>query len=324
MEPDFRKGVVALKYLSWGLAGFALLWSLLPYVFAESTFVHTQTYAVVIVIVLFVMVRMVIMHLKAGTELIAPREETIALAGVSLASIAALLCCLLAPATIEITGSAGQTIALAEHAASLQFPIAAVAPADLGDMHVQLQIGAGRTLSIGSHVPLLVGDSMFFLHAKTVATIKVRGAGGDTLTITQPAGSAFLSPMLVFPKMTSIAELTLPSDEFAIPARDHMVRAFLVTSALMRDPRIAKMSNGTPGVLFSVDDAGGKPLDHGIGFAADGLPEQLADVVLTPKLGYFPNVNIASVPQPLAVLIGIVAYVFGAGTLAFRLRSNAT
>lgn len=312
-----------MKYFPWVLSGCALLWALLAYVLAQTAFIHTQTYAVVLVIVLFVMVRMVVMQLKAGTALIAPREETIALAGVSLASVAALLCCLLAPETVHLAGAPGKSIAIADHGVTVQFPLTASALNDLNNLHVQLRVSAERTIDVGARMPSILGDMMLTLHPKAVATIETRGLGGNVLTMTQPTGDAFLSPILFFPKVTSIAGLKLPSDTFAVPARNRTVRAFLVTKSLMQDARVARMSKSQPGVLFSVDDANGKPVGHAIGFAADGLPQQLADLVLTPKIGLFPDVAVSSVPSPIPMLIGIVAYFFGGAVLWYRLREQA-
>ena len=185
---------------------------------------------------------------------------------------------------------------------------------------LSLSAADDRRLTLEGQRPLLLRDRLISAEPHLVATIEAWGMGGDRLTITQPLGSRFLSPMLTFPSTMEVAGFPLASDLFAIPARGRTVRAFLVTSTLMRDSRIARMSGGRAGVLWVVEDRGGRGLAHGIGFAADGSPTRLADVVLMPHLGLFPALRVASVPEPLPMIIGLTAYVMGGATLAYRRR----
>lgn len=304
----------------WLLGGLGALWALSAYPLANSPWLHTEKYAIVALLLLALLVRLVVLRLRAGAALDAPREETIAHAGVALALCAALLCCLLAPEPRLWEGMPTQSLDLGGEGLQALFPAGAVALDAPQTMRLGLSAAGDRRLTLEGQRPLLIRDRILSVEPHVVATIEARGMGGDRLTITQPLGSRFLSPMLTFPSTTEVAGLPLPTDLFAIPAHGRTVRAFLVTTALMRDSRIARMSGGRAGVLWAVEDRNGRSLVHGIGFAGDGSPTRLADVVLMPHLGLFPALRVASVPEPLPMIIGLTAYVMGGATLAYRRR----
>jgi hypothetical protein len=309
-----------VKYGGWLLGGLGALWALSAYPLANSTFLHTEKYAVVTLIFLALLVRLVVMRLRRGAASDAPREETIAEAGVALALCAALLCCLLAPEPRLFRGTPAQSLDLGGEGLQALFPTGVVALDAPEAMRVSLIAASDRRLTMEGQRPLLLRDRILSAEPHVIATVEARGMGGDRLTVTQPLGTAFLSPMLTFPTTTEVLGLPLPSDFFTIPSLGRTVRAFLVTSELMRDPRVARVSGGRAGVLWAVEDASGRVLAHGIGFAADGSPLKLAGVVLTPHLGLFPALRVASVPEPMPMIIGVTAYVMGGATLVYRRR----
>ncbi len=290
-----------MERVVWIFAGLALVWSWLTYPLAQSNFVHTETYASVLIVAIWILVQRVVGQVKAGAAAQAPREESVALSGAALACIAALLCCLLAPEAVERVGSPGSTVRLTGTQADLRFPLSAV-------MQVQLDFPNGRDLGIDAGIPRIVGDQMFSLQPHPAATIEARLADGAPLTITQPFGPRFLSPILLFPKTTTIAGLSLPADTFALPARERTVRAFFLGPTQLHDPRIARLNAGRTGLLLVMDDPHGNPVPRGIAFVPGGTPVLLDGVLMSASVASYPSVIIASLPAPLPMLIGTAAY----------------
>ncbi len=143
---------------------------------------------------------------------------------------------------------------------------------------------------------------------RTVVRLEARDAHGGTLTITQPTGEAFLSPVLLMRSKQTIDGLTLPYDSFAVPALHRQIKAVLF------DPADAsRMSSLAPGysVLFDLQDDAQRQVPGGIGVAHDGETKNFGNLQLRPTVLQYPGVRVISVPDVRAVLAGSLIAIAG-------------
>ena len=66
---------------------------------------------------------------------------------------------------------------------------------------------------------------------RTVVAVKAFDARGNHLTITQPQGAVFLSPVLMMQHEQTISGLRVPFDSFNVPAAQRVVKALLFSPA---------------------------------------------------------------------------------------------
>jgi hypothetical protein len=146
---------------------------------------------------------------------------------------------------------------------------------------------------------------------RTVVAVDARDARGNHLTITQPSGSAFLSPVLLMQQTQTIDGLTLPFDSFALPGMHRLVKAVLFTEQEAASlPTLAAQGQGAV-VLFDMEDESGNELPHAIAIARDGKAAVIQGIRLTPTLIDYPAVLAVSVPDVPVVAIGILAAIGG-------------
>lgn len=141
---------------------------------------------------------------------------------------------------------------------------------------------------------------------RTVVEVQARDARGGRLTITQPTGSAFLSPVLLMQQQQTIFGLSLPYDSFALPAVHRLAKAVLFSrdqaAAL---PALAAI--GGPVVLFDLEDETGAAIPHGIGIAGDGRTVTIDGVRLEPNVRSYPAIEVIAIPDLAVVALGILA-----------------
>ncbi len=168
-----------------------------------------------------------------------------------------------------------------------------------------------------------LGTSILYTQPQRAAYIVARTQGGDRLTVTQPAGSAFLSPVLLFPKEQKIGTKTYRYDQFALPAEHRVINALYFSAAdlAISGHGPAGLAKGTDAVLFGVNnDAGGSVA---LGFAQSGKDTLVGDIRLTPYIGTYPALVIASGPEPTTLAIGLAIVVAGLVWFAIRFRATA-
>jgi hypothetical protein len=160
-------------------------------------------------------------------------------------------------------------------------------------------------------VPMRSYSGAFLLRPqpRTVVGVDVADAAGRHLTTTQPNGTAFLSPVLLMQASQSFGGFDLPYDTFAVPAARRIVKAVLLTpEAIANMPAL----NGTPAaVLFDVEDEREAQVARGIGVARDGVPIALGGLRLRANLLNYPAIELIALPNPLVVLLGLIATVVG-------------
>ncbi|MGH7714889.1 MAG: hypothetical protein ACREML_02720 [Vulcanimicrobiaceae bacterium] len=157
-----------------------------------------------------------------------------------------------------------------------------------------------------------IGALLFTGESMPVAYVEAFGNGSDHLTVTQPDGTTFLSPFLLFRTRQDIAGGMHPIDGFAVPAVNRTVKAVYFTPSDLSRLNVhpPPTAEGLPGILFDVFDA---RANHslGIGVAISGVETEIGGVRLRATLGTYPQLVIASAPQPYVLLFGLLLIVAG-------------
>ena len=235
----------------------------------------------------------------------------IALGGV-IAAVATAASGLLSPDNRTVVGAPGQRVRVDELGASLVFPpaTATAESAALGDVLIDRTGRAPASLGRGR----LAGAFALRPQSRTVVFVDARNLRGAHLTVTQPSGAVFLSPVLLMQQHQTIAGFDVPFDTFAVPAAHRLVRAVLFT------PQQAALMHGLEGgtgaaVLFAVDDESDRPLPRGVDAVRNGAAVGIDGLLLRPFVFEFPAVEIVSIP-PLPAAIAAAVLVLGGLLLA--------
>lgn len=234
--------------------------------------------------------------------------------GAALAALAAAASGLLAPDNRSVVGAPGQMVRVDELGGVLQFPpVGARGDATPSGTAVMLE-RAGRPAVAVSERARNVGT--FVLHAvpRQVVYTEARDSSGGTLTITQPSGSSFLSPVLLMQQRQTIAGLDVPFDSFAVPSAHRSVKAVLFSAQEAATMRGLQGGAPSPAVLFAVDDESGRPLPRAIAVARSGSTVSVGGLRLYASVLSYPAVEIVASPAlgavvaaALLVLGGLIA-----------------
>lgn len=228
------------------------------------------------------------------------RKRNLAMAlGAAVVGCAAIANGLFAPDNHTVVGAPGQRVRVDDLGGSLAFPFT--------------QPGGGLQKVEFLGPPL----TTFVLResARTVVYVEARDPRGNHLTVTQPSGSAFLSPVLLMQQQQQIAGLTLPFDSFAVPAVHRIVKAVLFS------PQQAAMLRGIEGlatsaVLFAVDDDNDRPLPGAIALCPDSQSVSVGGISLRANVLSYPAIEVVAIPSLVAVVLGTL-FVLG-GFIAMR------
>lgn len=157
-----------------------------------------------------------------------------------------------------------------------------------------------------------LGALLFTGESMPVAYVEAFGDGGNHLTVTQPTGTTFLSPFLLFRSQQEIAGGMHRIDGFALPAANRNVKVvYFAASDLSRlDLKLPPSAAGKPAILYDVFDARANQ-SLGIGVAVSGVETEIGGVRLRATLGTYPQLVVASAPQPYVLLLGLVLIVAG-------------
>jgi hypothetical protein len=231
--------------------------------------------------------------------------------GTVMVAVAVVSSGLLAPDNHSVVGAPGQSVRSDELGGSLVFPfVGQGAP-----QPVVLERG-GNAQTI-ENVRL---DGSFLLHAvpRTVVAVEARDTRGGRLTITQPTGSVFLSPVLLMQGTQNLAGMSVAFDSFAVPAAHHVVKAVLFTPD--QTVRLPAATSGYA-VLFDVEDDAGNEAPHGIGLARDGVLVTLGGLQLRPHVLTYPAIDVIAIPDVTVTIAGILlALLSGAAAVFFESR----
>jgi hypothetical protein len=227
-------------------------------------------------------------------------------AGTAVAGLAAVASGLLGPDNQTFVGAPGQRMHV-ESLGVLVFPIASSEAPPSVPIVLEQRFGAmalgERARNSGSFILWTVPHSVVYVEARDLR--------GNTLTVTQPSGSAFLSPVLLMEHRQTIAGMDLPFDSFNVPAARRIVKAvmFDADEAAMLLHGGAQL--GAPAVLFAVDDENERALPHGIGLSAAGRAVRTDGLSLRGIVESYPAVEVVAAPNLLASAFGIALALAG-------------
>ncbi len=249
----------------------------------------------------------------------APKDAAaalVALMGTVAIGAAGIASGLFAPDDATVIASPGTSVPVADLGGALVFPLVAPTASDAAVI-VQL-VRRASSLNIAPNGARFAGAFRLQQVYRPVVEIEAATPAGSHLTITQPTGSAFLSPVLTLANQQTIAGMNLPFDTFAVPAVHRIVHAVLFDAQ-----HLAMLHNVNAGessaVLFDVDDDTGRSLPHGIRLVLDGERVAVGGLLLRPTVHSYPAVRIVAVPLPLLVVVGL-ALIAAATAYAIGLR----
>ncbi len=220
--------------------------------------------------------------------------------GLGILAAAVIACGLLAPDPQIVVGAPGSSVRVDSLARNVEFPALSSSQTAISPVSASFLVRA---------IP------------RTVVAMQAFDARGGPLTITQPSGSAFLSPVLLMQARQTIAGLNLPYDSFAVPAMHRVIKAVLFTAQEAAALRGLHGSSGQPAVLFDVEDRGERSLSHGLAIARNGETIAVAGVTLRPNVVKYPAIDVIAIPNLIVVIIGLTATAVGAVLLRTPLRS---
>jgi len=228
------------------------------------------------------------------------RAAIVALAfGTATVAVAGAASGLLGPDDQTVVGAPGQRVKV-EGLGTLAFPFfgqSSVVP------DVVLERPPSSALTIGGSAR---DTGSFILRSvpRDVAYVEARDPRGGRLTVTQPTGGVFLSPVLLMQHRQSLAGLDLPFDSFNVPAARRVVKAVLFTPAQAAMLLHGRDRPGEAAVLFAVDDENERLLPHAIALSAGGQPVRVGGLVLRATVQSYPAIEVVSTPNLIATALG--------------------
>jgi hypothetical protein len=208
---------------------------------------------------------------------------------------------LLAPDNVTIVGAPGERIRVDDLGGALVFPLAAAMSANAPPVILERPAHAPATIAARSRN---IGSFILRTLPRDVIYVEVHDLQGNHLTVTQPAGRAFLSPVLLMEQRQTIAGMDLPFDSFNVPAQRRVVKAVLFSPAQAAMLLHGTAGMGRPAVLFAVDDENDRPLPHAIGLAVGGASVRAGGLLLGATVLTYPTVEIVAAPALFAVALG--------------------
>lgn len=244
----------------------------------------------------------------------APRARwaTIAIVfGTAIVGFAGMLSGLFAPDNQTFVGAPGQRIRVAS-LGTLAFPLASLGATATS---VSLERPLHGKVEVGER-PSDAGSFILRSVQRSVVWVEARDPRGNRLTVTQPTGAVFLSPVLLMEHRQTIEGMDLPFDSFTVPAARRVVKTVLFSSA-----QAAALSHGPAAsgaaVLFAVDDENERPLPNAIALSADGKAVAIGSLSLRGVVAQYPAVEVVAAPNLVATILGGLLVV--GGTLALLL-----
>lgn len=279
---------------------------------------HGWQYALALALVLAVTLTYVVPAAR-GADGRLGRPLALALAGLALVGAGGLASGLLGPDTTTIAGTPGTVVPIPALGLAAFFPPASAADVAGGGAPVVLRrrgapdrvVSGGRTAGLG--------ESVVFLEKQPAALIEAFDARGGRLTVTQPAATSFLSPVLLFRERQRIGSIDVPLDTFAVPAVHRVVHALYFTPAELAAFGHAGLAATSPALVLSAADDRGRPL--GIALAPSGRTVDVAGMRVRATVGSYPAIGVASAPSPWTLVPGALLFVAGvlwAGLLSRR------
>jgi hypothetical protein len=246
------------------------------------------------------------------------RRFAFALAGALTVTIGGLASGLLGPDTITVRGTPGTVTPVPDLGVAAFFGQTDAAGIAAGSAAITLRSRSAAAVDIVPGHPIYGSMSVEYLIPAPAAFVDAHDAHGNHLTITQPQGAAFLSPILLFPNEQPIHGQSFPIDTFAVPAFSRVVRTLYFGVA---EEKIFPNANFKgPVVLFSM--SGDDGAQGGISIAQSQKPVTLGGITLEATIGTYPRLAVASAPPLAASSIGVAAFLAGLGALSMARRKR--
>jgi hypothetical protein len=301
-----------------GFAVLAIALTIVQDVFPARDWYHGWDYITILAIAILVLLANLSSALRGAAS---DKRFALALAGSIAVAVAGLLSGLIGPDTVTVVGTPGTVTPVMDLNAAAFFPAADAQTLVRGDATVILRRRGADAVVIGSH-PQPLGLSVAFTQPRPAAYVVVHDASGSRLTVTQPNNPAFLSPVMLFRQKQEIHGQTLPLDTFAVPAAHRTIHILYFSAAALAAIQQSGVSQ-QPGAILSVSDDTGTPQGH-IAMVTSGNSATIGDITIGLTLGLYPVLQVASAPQPLVVLGGIVLFAAGLAWSALRARAGIT
>ena len=233
--------------------------------------------------------------------------------GAAVLGLAGIASGLLAPDNQTVVGAPGERVRV-ESVGTLSFPLATLG-AQAGAVTLQRRVG-GR-IEIGER-PRNAGNFILRAVERDVAYVEARDLRGNRLTITQPSGSVFLSPVLLMQHRQTIAGMNLPYDSFNVPAVRRVVKAVLFTPDQAAMFARSALPRGRAAVLLAVDDENERPLPNAIVLSAGDRAVTAGGLSLRAAVARYPAVEVVAAPNSLATVLGTLLVLGGLLSLISR------
>jgi len=290
--------------LAFALAAIAL--TLAQDLFPAQTWYHGWQYVVFLAIAVLVDLSFA-WQARTGTG----RRFALAMIGAAAVAVAGLLSGLIGPDTVTVIGTPGTVSPIPDLGVAAFFNPVDPAALTRGGTTITLRRRDGAAVDVGAQ-PLPFGLAVVFAQPRPAAYVVARDAQGNRLTVTQPTNASFLSPVVLFRQTQSIHDRSFPFDTVAVPALHRVVRVLYFSPAdLAAFGRTPASGTNQPAAVLSVADDGGAP--QGIALAASGQETTVGGMRLTIALGTYPVLQVASAPQPYALLAGLLLFVVAGG-----------
>lgn len=233
------------------------------------------------------------------------------IAGTAVTGLAGVASGLLGPENQSYVGAPGQRLVV-ESLGMLVFPLSSTDASASGRVTLERPLHASIAID---ERPRYAGSYVVHAIPRSVVYVEARDVAGNRLTVTQPTGSAFLSPVLLMQHHQTIAGLDLPYDSFNVPAARRVVKAVMFTAGQAAMLLHGGAQAGEPAVLFAVDDEHDRPLPHAIALSAAGRAVRVGGLVLQATVASYPAVEVISAPNILATALGALLVLGGLAAL---------
>jgi len=277
---------------------------------------HAWQYAASLGFAMIVLFAALLRAARAGVT--GGRRFAFALAGALVVAGGGLASCLLGPDTITVRGTPGTVTPVPDLGVAAFFGQTDAAGIAAGSAGVTLRSRTAAPIDITPGHNTFGSQSIAYLTPGPAAFIDAHDARGNHLTITQPQGAAFLSPILLFPGDQPIHGKSFPIDTFAVPAYERIVRALYFSAADAKQFPRADFKGPIVLLSMSANDGG----EIGIAVAPSDKPVTIGGISLQATIGTYPRLSVASAPPLAASGIGLAAFAAGLGALSMAKRKR--
>lgn len=273
-------------------------------VFPGQALFHTWQYALALALVAWLLVS------AAARE---PRGFiTLAMLGAMIVVADGFASGLLGPDTETVVRAPGTIAPLPELGVAAFFAGGDAQTIESGRATITLRRRNGGDIVVPQNSRRFLGASLLIAQSAPAAYIDATDAAGNHLTVTQPTGGSFLSPVLLFRQQQTIAGSTHPVDGFSLPGANRTVKCvyFSPSDVAQLHVPVPEAAAGRPAILYDVFDTASNR-SAGIAVSLGGEMTAIGGVHLRATLGRYPRLIVASAPQPLALILGFLLFVVG-------------